>query len=25
MLKDAMGGIKNALETKVINAADYVL
>ena len=25
MLKDAMGGIKGALETKVINAADYVL
>lgn len=25
MLKSAMGGIKGALETKVINAADYVL
>ena len=25
MLKDAMGGMKGALETKVINAADYVL
>lgn len=25
MLKDAMGGIKGVLETKVINAADYVL
>lgn len=25
MLKDAIGGMKNALETKVINAADYVL
>lgn len=25
MLKTAMGGIKGALETKVINAADYVL
>lgn len=25
MLKNAMGGIKGALETKVINAADYVL
>ena len=25
MIKDALGGIKGALETKVINAADYVL
>jgi len=25
MLKDVMGGIKGALDTKVINAADYVL
>ena len=25
ILKSAMGGIKGALETKVINAADYVL
>lgn len=25
MLKNAMGGITGALETKVINAADYVL
>ena len=25
MLKTAMGGIKGVLETKVINAADYVL
>lgn len=25
MLKTAMGGVKGLLETKVINAADYVL
>lgn len=25
MLKTAMGGIMDALDTKVINAADYVL